>query len=171
VAGVALADALEALGVPAGVKWPNDLYLGDRKAAGILAEMSSDPDRVRHVVIGVGINVNMAADEFPPEISAKATSLRIRAGRPFSRIEVLARFLDSFAGRYAEFLSGGFAAILGEWDRRDYLRGRRVLLRTGRAEGWGVAEGIDAEGALRFRPDGAARTEAVRSGEILDIGR
>jgi BirA family biotin operon repressor/biotin-[acetyl-CoA-carboxylase] ligase len=168
---VALADALEGMGVTAALKWPNDLYLGDRKAAGILAEMSSDPDRVRHVVIGVGINVNMEPDDFPPEISAKATSLRIRAGRPFSRVEVLARFLDSFAGRYGEFLPGGFAAVAGGWDRRDFLRGRRVLLRRGVGEAWGVAEGVDPEGALRFRPDGAARAEAVRSGEILEFGR
>ena len=171
LAGVALADALEGMGMTAAVKWPNDLYLGDRKAAGILAEMASDPDRVRHVVIGVGINVNMEPDDFPPEISAKATSLRIRAGRPFPRVEVLARFLDSFAARYGEFLSGGFAAVSGDWDRRDFLRGRRVLLRRGVAERWGVAEGVDPEGALRFRPDGAARAEAVRSGEILEFGR
>lgn len=171
LAAVALADALERLGVPSAVKWPNDLYLGDRKTAGILAETASDPDRVRHVVIGVGINVNMEADDFPPEISAGATSLRIRAGRRFPRVEVLARFLDSFADRYGEFLSGGFAALLPDWDRRDFLRGRRVLVRRGRTEGWGVAEGVDPEGALRFRPEGAARAEAVHSGEILDFVR
>ena len=171
VAGVALADALEGMGVPGALKWPNDLYLGDRKAAGILAEMASDPDRVRHVVIGVGINVNMGPEDFPPEISGRATSLRIRAGRAFPRAEVLARFLDAFAGRYGEFLAGGFAALRDGWDRRDFLRGRRVLLRWGRREAWGVAEGVDPEGALRFRPDGAASAESVHSGEILEYAR
>ena len=67
VAGVALADAVEAVDVPASLKWPNDLYCGGRKAAGILAEMASDPDGVRHVVIGVGLNVNMEEDDFPPD--------------------------------------------------------------------------------------------------------
>jgi len=171
VAGIALADAVEGMGVPATLKWPNDLYLGDRKAAGILAEMSSDPDRLRHVVIGVGINVNTGEDDFPPEISGKATSLRIRAGRPFPRSEVLARFLDSFADRYAEFLAGGFAALHDGWDRRDFLRGRRVLLRRRGGGERGVAEGVDGEGALRFRPDGAAAVEAVHSGEILEFQR
>ena len=169
VAGVALADALEGLGVPGALKWPNDLYLGDRKAAGILAEMSADPDRVRHVVIGVGINVNMDAGDFPPEISGRATSLRIHTGRTFPRAEVLARFLDAFDDRYGEFLAGGFAALRERWDRRDFLRGRRVRLRRGRGEGWGVAGGVDPDGALRFRPDGAAADEAVHSGEILRI--
>jgi BirA family biotin operon repressor/biotin-[acetyl-CoA-carboxylase] ligase len=171
VAGVALADALEGMGVPGGLKWPNDLFLGDRKAAGILAEMASDPDRVRHVVIGVGINVNMGPEDFPPEISGRATSLRIRSGRAFPRAEVLARFLDAFAGRYGEFLAGGFAALRDGWDRRDFLRGRRVLLRRGRGEGWGVADGVSPEGALRFRPDGAVSEETIHSGEILEFGR
>jgi BirA family biotin operon repressor/biotin-[acetyl-CoA-carboxylase] ligase len=170
VAGVALADALEGLGVPGALKWPNDLYLGDRKAAGILAEMSSDPDRIRHVVVGAGINVNMGAEDFPPEISGRATSLRVRTGRTFPRIEVLARFLDAFADRYAEFLAGGFPALREGWDRRDFLRGRRILLRRGRTEGWGVAEGIDAEGALRFRPGGGDPEVAVHGGEILEFG-
>jgi BirA family biotin operon repressor/biotin-[acetyl-CoA-carboxylase] ligase len=171
VAGVALADALDGMGVPGSLKWPNDLFLGDRKAAGILAEMASDPDRVRHVVIGVGINVNMGPDDFPPEISGRATSLRIRAGRAVPRAEVLARFLDAFSVRYGEFEAGGFAALRDGWDRRDFLRGRRVLLRRGREDGWGVAEGVDPAGALRFRPDGAASAESVHSGEILEYAR
>lgn len=171
VAGVALADALEGMGVPGALKWPNDLYLGDRKAAGILAEMASDPDRVRHVVIGVGINVNMDPDDFPPEISGRATSLRIHAGRSFRRSELLARFLDAFAGRYREFLAGGFGAIRDGWDRRDFLRGRRVHLRRGTRDAWGVAEGVDPGGALRFRPDGAAAADAVYGGEILEFAR
>jgi BirA family biotin operon repressor/biotin-[acetyl-CoA-carboxylase] ligase len=133
--------------------------------------MASDPDRVRHVVIGAGINVNMGPEDFPPEISGRATSLRICAGHFFPRADVLARFLDSFAERYGEFLAGGFAALRDGWDRRDFLRGRRVLLRRGGAEAWGVAEGVDPEGALRFRPDGAASAEAVHSGEILEFVR
>ncbi|HWS15327.1 MAG TPA: biotin--[acetyl-CoA-carboxylase] ligase, partial [Candidatus Methylomirabilis sp.] len=74
VTGVALADAVEAMGVSASLKWPNDLYLGERKAAGILAEMASDPDGVRHVVIGVGLNVNMEEADFPPVLRGRATS-------------------------------------------------------------------------------------------------
>ena len=77
VAGVALADAVEAVGVPAALKWPNDLYCRGRKAAGILAEMASGPDGVRHVVIGVGLNVNVEEEDFPTELRGAATSLRI----------------------------------------------------------------------------------------------
>jgi len=171
VAGVALADAVEAVGVPASLKWPNDLYCGGRKAAGILAEMASDPDGVRHVVIGVGLNVNMEEADFPADLRDTATSLRIRAGRAFRRVDVLARLLDAFGTRYAEFLGGGFASLRDGWDRRDFLRGRRVLLRRQGGEGWGTADGLDTAGALRFLPDGGPPIESVHSGEILDFRR
>ena len=171
VAGVALADAVEAMGVPASLKWPNDLYCGGRKAAGILAEMASDPGGVRHVVIGVGLNVNMEEADFPPDLRDAATSLRIRAGRTFRRADVLARLLDAFGTRYAEFIGGGFSTLRDGWDRRDFLRGRRVLLRRQGGEGWGTADGLDTAGALRFLPDGGPAIESVHSGEILDFLR
>ena len=171
VAGVALADAVEAVGVPASLKWPNDLYCGGRKAAGILAEMASDPDRVRHVVIGVGLNVNMEEADFPPDLRGAATSLRICAGRAFRRVDVLARLLEAFGTRYAEYIGGGFASLRDGWDRRDFLRGRRVLLRRQGGEGWGTADGLDTVGALRFLPDGGPAIESVHSGEILDFRR
>jgi BirA family biotin operon repressor/biotin-[acetyl-CoA-carboxylase] ligase len=171
VAGVALADAVEAMGVPAALKWPNDLFCGGRKAAGILAEMASDPGGVRHVVIGVGLNVNMEEGDFPDDLRGSATSLRICAGRAFRRADVLARLLDAFVARYAEFLGGGFASLRGGWDRRDFLRGKRILLRWRGGEGWGTADGLDAAGALRFLPDGGTAVDSVHSGEILDFRR
>jgi len=171
VAGVALADAVEAMGIPASLKWPNDLYCEGRKAAGILAEMASDPDGVRHVVIGVGLNVNMEEADFPPDLRGTATSLRICAGRAFRRVDILARLLDAFGTRYAEFIAGGFASLRDGWDRRDFLRGRRILLRRQGCEGWGTADGLDTVGALRFLPDGGPAVESVYSGEILDFRR
>ena len=171
VAGVALADAVEAVGVPASLKWPNDLYCGGRKAAGILAEMASDTDGVRHVVIGVGLNVNMEEADFPPDLRGTATSLRIQSGRTFRRVDVLARLLDAFGARYAEFIGDGFSSLRDEWDRRDFLRGRRVLLRRQGGERWGTADGLDTVGALRFLPDGGPAIESVHSGEILDFRR
>jgi len=171
VAGVALADAVESMGVPASLKWPNDLYCGGRKAAGILAEMASDADGVRHVVIGVGLNVNMAEADFPPDLRGAATSLMIRAGRAFRRVDVLVRLLEAFGTRYTEFIAGGFSTLREGWDRRDFLRGRRVLIRRSGGEGWGTADGLDAAGALRFLPDGGTAVESVHSGEILNFRR
>lgn len=171
VAAIALAASVEECsGLTASLKWPNDLYLGGRKAAGILAEMSADPDRLRHVVIGVGLNVNAEPHDFPEAIRGKATSLKGLTGRAFRRVEVLARFLDSFADCYGIFLSGGFKALLPEWVRRDVLAGKPVLLRCREEEARGKALGVDESGMLLFRREGSARTEKVASGEILEFG-
>jgi BirA family biotin operon repressor/biotin-[acetyl-CoA-carboxylase] ligase len=172
VAAVALAAAIEDIsGQRASLKWPNDLFIDGRKAAGILAEMSADPDLLRHVVIGVGLNVNAESADFPVELRGKATSLRISAGRTFRRVEVLSRFLDSFAGFYGAFMSGGFKALLPEWSRRDVMAGKRVLLRHGADEDRGRVLGVDESGLLLYRRDGAHRTEKVPSGEILEFER
>ena len=167
VAGVALADAAESVGVAAFLKWPNDLYLGGRKAAGILVETTSDGDALKCAVVGIGINVNLAEDEFPDELRGKATSFAIHAGRSFLREEILAGFLNTFGDRYAEFVADGFPAIHPDWARRDMLRNRRVLIRRGGEEVWGVAGGVGDNGVLRFQPDGALTNEMVYSGEIV----
>lgn len=172
VAAVALAAAVEeCVSAPAALKWPNDLYLGGRKAAGILAEMSADTDRVRHVVVGVGLNVNAEPSDFPEELRGKATSLKMAAGTSFRRIDVLARFLARFSEAYATFLSDGLGALLPEWHRRCLLSGRRVLLRRRDGEVRGTALRVDEGGALLFRPDGARGAERIHSGEILEFER
>lgn len=172
VTAVALAQAIElSVGLQAGLKWPNDLLIDGRKAAGILAEMSSDPDRVRHVVIGVGLNVNADRSAFPEGLRDKATSLFLATGRTFRRVEVLASLLDAFARCYGTFLSKGFKGVLPEWKRRDVLAGKRVVLRCRDAKWRGTALGVDEEGHLVFRRAGAARAERIASGEIVKVGR
>lgn len=172
VTAVALAAAVEGIsGLRAELKWPNDLYLDGRKAAGILAEMSADPDRLRHVVIGVGLNVNADSSDFPRELRDKATSLKIVAGRAFRRVEVIARFLDSFAECYGAFLSGGFRALLPSFRQRDILAGKKVLLRQGKEEARGKVLGVDESGLLLFRREGTPRPEKIASGEILEFVR
>ncbi|MGA6993079.1 MAG: biotin--[acetyl-CoA-carboxylase] ligase [Candidatus Deferrimicrobiaceae bacterium] len=172
VAAVALAKAVEeAARIPARLKWPNDLYLAGKKAAGILAEMSTDADRLRHVVIGVGLNVNSEASHFPGVLSRTATSLRLATGKSFRRTEVLSRFLDCFAESYRDFLSGGLALLLPEWNRRSLLSGKRVVVRNREGDMRGVAAGVDEAGMLLFRRDGASREERIHSGEIVEFER
>jgi len=172
VAAVALAEAVEETArVPAALKWPNDLYLHGRKAAGILAEMSADLDRLRHVVIGVGLNVNAGPKDFPADLRPKATSIRQESGRSVLRVEVLARFLSRFEETYGTFLSGGFSPLLPAWNRRCLLAGKQVLLRHGERETRGTAVHVDGEGALIFRPEGTAATERIHGGEILAFER
>ena len=172
VTAVALAKAVETVAeVPVWLKWPNDLYLAGKKAAGILAEMSNDLDRLRHVVIGVGLNVNSEASHFPGALSRTATSLRLATGKSFRRTEVLARFLDCFAESYRDFLSGGFAPLLPEWNRRSLLSGKRVVVRNREGDMRGVAAGVDEAGMLLFRREGASGEERIHSGEIVEFER
>lgn len=172
VTAVALAAAVEDVaGTPSRLKWPNDLYLGGKKAAGILAEMSTDADRLRHVVIGVGLNVNSEERHFPGNLRKGATSLRIATGRTFRRAEVLACFLDRFADSYGEFLAGGLAPLLPEWNRRSLIAGKRVMVRCPDGDVWGTAAGVDGSGMLLFRRDGAKRQERLHSGEIVEFQR
>ena len=170
VAAVALAKAVEEVAkIPARLKWPNDLCVAGKKAAGILAEMSTDADRLRHVVIGIGLNVNSEESHFPGALSRRATSLRLSTGRTFRRAEVLARFLDCFAESYRDFLSGGMTILLPEWNRRSLLAGKRVMVRCPDGEMWGTATGMDEEGNLLFRPDGRKGEKRLHSGEIIEF--
>src|SRR5262245_57579807 len=106
LAGAAVARAVAALGVSPRLKWPNDVQLVDgqgrrRKLAGVLTEMASAGDRVEHVVVGVGLNVNATA--FPAELADRATSLRGALGRPIDRARLLAAVLNDFEPLYDEF--------------------------------------------------------------------
>src|ERR1041385_6274848 len=99
IAGVAVQDAVrETTGLPADIRWPNDLLIQDKKFAGILTEMNSENSKVHHAVIGVGVNVNQAA--FPSELATTATSLRLEGGREFSRVEVAAALIRAFDREY-----------------------------------------------------------------------
>jgi len=131
--------------------------------------MSNDLDRLRHVVIGVGLNVNAEESHFPKDLRRSATSLMLAAGRTFRRAEVLACFLDCFAESYREFLSGGLAPLLPEWNRRSLLSGKRVMMRCREGDVWGTAPGVDESGMLLFRRDGSKGEERLHSGEIVEF--
>lgn len=171
VAAVALAKAVEgSCGVACGLKWPNDLWIAGRKAGGILAEMSSDADGVRHVVIGVGLNVNADRFAFPADLRRRATSLLLAAGRTFRRAPLLAAFLDSFTCCYRHFLAEDFAGLLPEWKRRDVLAGGRVVLKDRNRNRRGTALGVDEQGRLVFRREAGGTVERIASGEIVTLG-
>ena len=107
VMALSVAEAItEATGLQAGIKWPNDVVVNKKKVCGILTELNVETDYIRHVVIGVGINVNNGApEEFPEEIRETATSLRIEAGTPFSRAELLERVLERFEKNHDTFVT------------------------------------------------------------------
>lgn len=130
------------------IKWPNDVWLGGHKLCGILCDMHAEPDRIHHVVAGIGLNVNTTAKDFPRDIRATATSLRQAAGRFFPRAEVLAALLNALEPAYRDWTVRGLAPFLDELNEADLLKGRQVTLSQGGQLIAGRADGIAPDGAL-----------------------
>ncbi len=147
-AGVACAEAVRrATGLPAAIKWPNDLVVGPRKVCGILAEAASSSGPRGYVILGFGINVLAAS--YPRDIAERATSIEAELGRPVDRAEVFAESLACLAERLRQLSSGGFETTLDAWRALSpSSTGARVELAD--AGGWveAVTAGVDRDGAL-----------------------
>lgn len=163
-AGVALADGIQvATGLQPQLKWPNDVYIGGRKLAGILAEAGTSKSGVQHVVLGCGINLMPAA--YPPDVAARATSIESELGRPVDRGLLLVECLVALHSRYRDLQARASATVIERWrDRAVSTLGRRVEWDVAGVTRHGVAEDIDETGALLVR-DGTARARVI-SGEV-----
>ncbi|PTS81832.1 bifunctional biotin--[acetyl-CoA-carboxylase] synthetase/biotin operon repressor [Pseudomonas sp. HMWF032] len=164
--GLALLQVVRDHGVSsAGLKWPNDVLVGERKLAGILLELSGDPADVCHVVIGIGLNVNMLAAE-SGTIGQAWTSMRVELGYQLDR-NALVRALNRQLSRYLEVqLGDGFSALQDEWQRNHLWQLRPVALTAGSAPVEGVVLGVDQSGAIRLQVEGVER---VFSGGELSL--
>lgn len=155
IAALALADAIEEVsGLPAQLKWPNDVLLDGQKVAGILAEVEGD-----YLILGVGVNVNAA---LPAELG-HATSLAQHIGRPIELQPLLKAFVERFDGYYAASLRG--ERFDAQWSSRMQMLGQQVRVQSGAQVIEGLAERIDESGALSVRrADGQAIV--CRAGEV-----
>jgi len=178
IAAVAVQDAVrEVTGYATDIRWPNDLLIQDKKFCGILTELSTDGGRVRHAIVGIGINVNQI--EFPEELRALATSLRLETGREWSRVDLTAALLKSLDREYRGLLravnhpirnpSQRFEAIVKRVEARSsYAYGKEVQVDE---EGGysGVTDGLDSQGFLRVRTKHGVRM--VISGSVRPVQR
>ncbi len=164
-AAAAVARVLEtAAGESVKIKWPNDLLMGGRKVAGILAESRIVSGDEPAIVIGMGINVNHTREQFPDELSATATSLRIESGRPVGREALFLAILDAFESAYGYYLATGTVSFLAEVDARLAWRGLAVEADSP-AGAAGRVSRIDEEGGLVLdRQEGGPLV--IRSGSI-----
>jgi BirA family transcriptional regulator, biotin operon repressor / biotin---[acetyl-CoA-carboxylase] ligase len=164
VAGVALAEALRTTtGLPADIKWPNDIVLGRRKLCGILAEGSAIRGSLQHVVVGVGVNLRSTA--YPPEIADRATSVEAELGRPIERGVVLVESLAALVARYADLRASRFDAILKRWQTLSpSSSGAPVEWTAAGGARRGVTAGVDDEGALLVRAGDSI--ERIIAGEV-----
>jgi BirA family biotin operon repressor/biotin-[acetyl-CoA-carboxylase] ligase len=147
------------------IKWPNDIVIGGKKVAGILTELSAELDRVRHVILGIGVDVNLGAGEFPPELRKLATSLKIESGRAISRAELATAILRELDADYARICGGGFAEVADEWQEHCKTIGRQVTIQIGERRIRGRAESLDDDGALLLRTD-HGRLERITGGDV-----
>jgi BirA family biotin operon repressor/biotin-[acetyl-CoA-carboxylase] ligase len=162
--GLALLQVIRGFGVTAvGLKWPNDVLVGERKLAGILLELTGDPADVCHVVIGIGLNVNMLAAK-TGDIDQPWTSMCAELGRSLNRNELVCE-LNKQLSHYLEIqLRAGFAALQDEWQASHLWQERMVSITAGGEPVEGRVLGVDRSGAIRLCVDGAE--QSFSGGEI-----
>ena len=164
VVGLAVMQALRESGVQgAALKWPNDVLVGQQKIAGILLELVGDPADICHVVLGIGINVNMQKSD---AIDQQWTSVQLETGAPVDRNSLVARLGQQLLSHLERHKTGGFAVLQGEWECNHAWQGRTVSLIAGVNQVDGVVLGVDRQGALRLSVDGV---EKIYSGGELSL--
>ncbi|NBG90882.1 bifunctional biotin--[acetyl-CoA-carboxylase] ligase/biotin operon repressor BirA [Pseudomonas sp. 9.1(2019)] len=164
VVGLAVLSALREKGIErAGLKWPNDVLVGNKKIAGILLELVGDPADVCHLVIGIGINANMRVAS---EVDQAWTSVFLESGKAINRNSLVSSLNQSLLTYLKRHESSGFAAIQAEWESNHLWQGREVSLIAGVHQVDGTVMGIDQQGALRLRVEGE---EKVFSGGELSL--
>lgn len=170
VAGLAVAEAMADLGATAArVKWPNDVLVGSRKLAGVLAEASSGPSGLEAVVVGLGVNVSAEAGSMPPGVRPRATSLTAETGVAFDLASVAAAVLGQVRVWYHALYREGPTRLLAAWRSRSVpWWGRLVEVRSGAATVCGLAHDVDEEGALRLEGEDGALIR-VLAGEAREL--
>ncbi len=165
VMALSVAQAVERkCSLKAGIKWPNDVVLNGKKICGILTEMNMETDYIQHVVIGVGINVNL--DEMPEEISQTATSILWESGEKTARAELLQEVLARFEENYGMYeKESDLSYMLEEYNSYLVNVGKQVKVLDPKGEFEGIARGINASGELLIEtPDG--KVAEVYAGEV-----
>jgi BirA family biotin operon repressor/biotin-[acetyl-CoA-carboxylase] ligase len=165
--GVAVSRSLERLGAKhIRLKWPNDIWLGDRKIGGVLVELRTEAGGPAHVVIGVGLNVSLSAGERRAIESAgvRAAALSDACSEPVSRNVLAAALLEELLGMLDEFERSGFAVFHQEWAMLDALAGREARVLAGDGSVEGTARGVDRDGALLLEVRGQLQRHV--SGEV-----
>lgn len=165
VAGISLVRAVrEELGVPVGIKWPNDIVHKDKKIGGILTEMSADADRVRFCIVGIGLNLNSDPESLPEG----AMSLKKLSGKAVPRAKFLQVFLRAFEKDYETLKAGRFDLLADDWRQFSETIGRRITAQMPDRQIEGQAVDIDVQGCLWVRRDNGLQ-EKILSGDIRHL--
>jgi len=148
------------------IKWPNDVFIGNKKVAGLLLELSAEADVVHHALLSIGIDVNVPISNFSPELQDRITSISAEMGHEVDRASLLARILKEFESRFLLVESGEYDTIIREWKSISCTLENRVQIRTLKNSFEGDAVDIDEFGALIIRKENG-RLERVIAGDCF----
>jgi BirA family biotin operon repressor/biotin-[acetyl-CoA-carboxylase] ligase len=152
-------------GLASEIKWPNDILVRRKKVCGILTEMSAELDKIKYLVLGIGLDVNLSERDFPEELRSIATSLRVELGREVHRAELAAELLRELDFDYGRLREGKFSAVAEEWEQNCTTIGQNVEIAVGPRKIEGRAESLDPEGALLVRTQ-HGRLERIIGGDV-----
>jgi BirA family biotin operon repressor/biotin-[acetyl-CoA-carboxylase] ligase len=165
-ASIAIARAIrKEFDLGALIKWPNDVYIGDNKVAGLLLELSAEADTIHYCLLGIGVDVNIAPTELEA-VPSSVTSISSEVGHDVDRASFLARILREFESRYLVIESEEYEPILREWKSLSCTLEHRVRINTMKATFEGEAVDIDEFGALLIRKDNG-KVERVIAGDCI----
>ena len=148
LAGVCVARTIRSFGLPAKIKWPNDILINGKKVCGTLTEIRAEADIIDYLIVGIGIDANVDTESFPDEIRDSSTSLKKEIGAKINRAGFVRKLLEEFDGLYLKFQDQGFKSILEEWRNMSATIGEWVKITTQTHSIYGEAIGVDNEGAL-----------------------
>jgi BirA family biotin operon repressor/biotin-[acetyl-CoA-carboxylase] ligase len=155
----------EYAGVQINIKWPNDLLFNAKKLAGILIELNAELDQVKYLVVGIGVDVNLTASDFPTELRDQATSLREATGTLVNRAELAVGIMRELDNDYERLSAGHFPQIADEWEKHCQTLGQDVVIRAGPNQLRGRAESLGEDGALLLRTE-HGRVERIVGGDV-----
>jgi BirA family biotin operon repressor/biotin-[acetyl-CoA-carboxylase] ligase len=159
VAGVAACEAVREWW-QATIKWPNDVLVDGRKVAGLLIEAEGE-GAGRFLILGIGVNLNAGAEDFPPELRDKAGSIRMATGAFVDRARFTARLLEHLERRYDQIRTEGLASIRAAWEELSDMIGREIRVDEPGGRVTGIVLGLDDDGALRLRLASGAEHRVV----------
>lgn len=158
----------ETASLPVSVKWPNDVLVAGRKIAGLLNELDAETERIHYLVLGIGVNLNMTADQFPEDLRYPATSMLLATGRSVSRIDFTRCLLRHLDDLYELYLTQGFVPVLEAWMSYFDLIGRAVEVDYHDRRVVGTVAGLDDDGALLLVLGDGSR-ERVLAGDVCPL--
>lgn len=169
LASCALKDTFDHYGVDCEIKWPNDILVENKKIAGVLTELRYSANKVKYIIIGIGVNINMSRDFIRKSMSSihgKVTSMECELGASVERELFSAELINNIERFYLKFLNHGNKAILSDWTKRWHSKGKKIEVRDGNKIYKGVADSVDENGFLYIRNANGDLVKVV-TGDII----